>query len=46
MSGDTKIYDLDNQLVRVGQVHFINEKILWLDISMHNLPLMTVSDGR
>jgi hypothetical protein len=42
----TEIYDLDNQLVRVGQVHFVNEKVLWLDISMHYLPLVTVSDGR
>jgi hypothetical protein len=44
--GDTEIYNLDNQLIRVGQVHFVNEKVLWLDISMHNLPLVAVSDGR
>jgi hypothetical protein len=44
--GDTEIYDLDNQLIRVGQVHFVNEKVLWLYISMHNLPLVAVSDGR
>jgi hypothetical protein len=46
MCGYTEIYDLDNQFVRVGQVHFVNEKVLWLDISMHNLPLVTMSDGR
>ena len=48
MSRDTEIYDFNDKLVLVARntpAQVINQQVLWLNVTMHNLSLMAMSDG-
>ena len=48
MSRDTKVNNFNDKLVLVAcdtPAQMINQQVLWLNVTMHNLSLMAMSDG-